>query len=144
MKILFLDIDGVLNSKRSELVLGHERTIENLDPICIKIVQMVVEETGCIICLSSDWRYRWDYKDLGKKLGLPILFETEHYIHHDRDEGQRSKEIKEIVEGLQPEKFAILDDNEYYDEFEGMNFVDTMEEVGIGYMDYKLLIEYLK
>ena len=43
MKLLFLDIDGVLNSFRSDLVLGNEHTVENLDPIAVELVRKVVE-----------------------------------------------------------------------------------------------------
>lgn len=144
MKLLFLDIDGVLNSKRSDLALGKEKTVKNLDPLSLKLVKLVVEETGCVICLSSEWRYEHNYIELGKELGLPILFETEHTEEHDRKSLIRGEEIKDVVEGLNPDKFCVLDDNEFGDEFEGMNMVDVAEEVGVGYMDYKLLIEYLK
>ena len=78
MKILFLDIDGCLNSKRTETAYGKDRTIENLDPIAIGLIQEVVNETGCLICLSSDWRLSHDFMKLGKQLDLPIIFETNH------------------------------------------------------------------
>lgn len=138
MKLLFLDIDGVLNSYRSDLVLGQERTIENLDPIALDLIRQVVKKTDCIICLSSDWRLNHDYMELGKKLKLPILFQTPDF------DGNRVKEIEEVLEGLQPEAYAILDDEEDRHEFDGMNFVNVAEEEGISYKDYLLLLEYLK
>lgn len=45
MKILFLDIDGVLS-------LDHK----TLNDICIKNLKKIVDQTGCAIVLSSDWR----------------------------------------------------------------------------------------
>lgn len=53
MKVLFLDIDGVLN--------GHEWDDEakscNVRRECVKHLNHVVRETGCVIVISSAWRY---------------------------------------------------------------------------------------
>jgi hypothetical protein len=53
VKVLFLDIDGVLN--------GHEYDDEakscNIRRECVKRLNRVVKETGCKIVVSSAWRY---------------------------------------------------------------------------------------
>lgn len=53
MKVLFLDIDGVLN--------GHEWDDEakscNIRRECVRRLNRVVRETGCKVVLSSAWRY---------------------------------------------------------------------------------------
>jgi hypothetical protein len=53
MKVLFLDIDGVLN--------GHDWDDEakscNIRRECVKHLNRVVSETGCRIVVSSSWRY---------------------------------------------------------------------------------------
>lgn len=53
MKVLFLDIDGVLN--------GHEWDDEakscNIRRECVKHLNRVIHETGCKVVLSSAWRY---------------------------------------------------------------------------------------
>ena len=53
MKVLFLDIDGVLN--------GHEWDDDaqscNVRRECVKHLNRVIKETGCRIVLSSAWRY---------------------------------------------------------------------------------------
>jgi hypothetical protein len=53
VKILFLDIDGVLN--------GHDWNDEakscNIRPECVAHLNRVIRETGCKIVLSSAWRY---------------------------------------------------------------------------------------
>jgi hypothetical protein len=139
MKLLFLDIDGVLNNYRSELVFGREKSVDTLDPVALKLVQKVVKETGCVICLSSNWRFTHDFMELGAHLDLPILFQTPDYGGNDRGE-----EIMEVVNGLKPDKFVILDDDEEDHEYEGMQFVNVAEEDGLSYKDYLLLIEYLK
>lgn len=139
MKLLFLDIDGVLNNYRSRIVLGSARTIENLDPLALKLIQKVVKETGCVICLSSNWRLNHSFLKLGQQLDLPILFETPNL-----GEDKRAREIQEVVDGLQPDKYAVLDDEESHNEFAGMPFVNVADEDGVGYKDYLLLLEYLK
>ena len=48
MSILFLDIDGVLN--------GHQKT-GRIDQHCMANLNYVIEQTGCVIVISSSWRY---------------------------------------------------------------------------------------
>lgn len=139
MKILFLDIDGVLNSYRSQIVLGREHNIESLDPIALDIVRKIVKETGCIICLISEWRLHWDYMELGKKLKLPIMFETSH-----DDNKMRGEQVQEFLDEVKPEKYVVVDNDEVDFEYDGMPFVNVAEEDGLGYKDYLLAIEYLK
>ena len=59
MKILFLDIDGVLNSTRywddrnRNLPLGKAGA---LDPVAVERLNAIVDATGCLVVLSSSWR----------------------------------------------------------------------------------------
>ncbi len=139
MKILFLDIDGCLNSNRSEQAYGKQKTIENLDPIAVTLIHEVVSSTGCIICLSSDWRLYWDYMELGKKLSLPILFETNH-----SQEGLRVAQVQEVLDGVKPSSYCILDDEEVDGEFDGMNFVEVDGNNGVSYKNYLDMVDILK
>lgn len=65
MKILFLDIDGVLNSslwygKRRSLLAPPRKTIEQMiyeiDPDALARLKRIVESTGCELVISSTWR----------------------------------------------------------------------------------------
>lgn len=60
MKILFLDIDGVLNSQRFFNTLPHgfttTRSDEILDPEAIDRLNKIIRETGAKIVVSSSWR----------------------------------------------------------------------------------------
>lgn len=49
MKVLFLDVDGVLNSLNS----GGLYTLKKP---CLKRLENIVKDTGCKIVLSSTWR----------------------------------------------------------------------------------------
>lgn len=52
MKIIFLDIDGVLNSQHTDY--GDRR--DRLDSSAIAHLNTVVQQTGARIVLTSDWR----------------------------------------------------------------------------------------
>lgn len=66
--IIFLDIDGVLNS---------ERSIGRLDPIPIKRIANLCKNTNSKVIISSSWRWAtWEttYSELNRHLELrPIL-----------------------------------------------------------------------
>lgn len=139
MKLLFLDIDGCLNSYKTRILYGHKKTVETLDPIALDLIKKIVDETKCVICLSSEWRLYHDFMKLGKQLDLPILFETIH-----DDSMTRSEQIQEVLEALKPDKYAIIDDEEDEGEFDGMDWVNIAEEDGFGYKDYLLVMNFLK
>lgn len=48
MKIIFLDIDGVLNYENSKSKVEEEK---------VKLLKEIVGRTDAEIVLSSDWRY---------------------------------------------------------------------------------------
>ena len=55
MKVIFLDIDGVLNcGTTTELTKTGDRFVENK---FIERLKKIVDETGAKVVLSSDWRY---------------------------------------------------------------------------------------
>jgi Swiss Army Knife RNA repair-like protein len=56
-KIIFLDVDGVLNKEAS---FGPNKTSLVLDPHCCSRFLTLVEETGAKVVLSSTWRYSDD------------------------------------------------------------------------------------
>lgn len=141
MKLLFLDIDGCLNSYRTRILYGHEKSVKTLDPIALDLIKKIVDETKCVICLSSDWRKFHNFMELGKQLGLPIIFET----GHDEDDNKtRAELIQEVIDSVEPSKYVIIDDEEDEDEFDGMNWVNVAEEDGFGYKDYLLVMNFLK
>ncbi len=59
--VLFLDIDGVLNSKKWEK--DHIRQLQEkkqIDPEAVKKLAKIVKSTGAIIILHSGWRFWFD------------------------------------------------------------------------------------
>lgn len=54
MKVLFLDIDGVCNS-RHWAEQGNSMW-HGTDPAAVQLVKRIIKETGCKVVLSSTWR----------------------------------------------------------------------------------------
>ena len=107
MKVLFLDIDGVLRTT------GH---IDILEPALILHLKRIVEETGVKIVLSSDWRKKFlDLKMAEQQLGffgIEIFDVTPIVLPSLLSSKCRWQEIKEWMKDKEIEKFAIVDDDE--------------------------------
>lgn len=110
MKIIFLDIDGVLNSVKTSVAHGGYPTAlehsEAFDWVAIKLLQRLCDSSGAQIVLSSAWRLWFDFADVGKAFGLPIIDGTPSF------RGSRGHEINYWLQG-HPEVqcYAILDDD---------------------------------
>ncbi len=71
MKILFLDIDGVLNSDRwfteqqDGTFMPHE---DKMDPKAVAVLNEIIEKSGAKIVISSSWRKFFDFDELKRIL----------------------------------------------------------------------------
>jgi hypothetical protein len=104
VKVLFLDIDGVVNNKRTK---ENFEGFMAIDPAMAALVQRIVQNTGCEIVLSSSWRLFKNSRDeLERKI---CKFADITPILH----APRGYEIK-VWLTLHPEieHYAILDDAE--------------------------------
>jgi len=81
-KIIFLDIDGCLNSDkwfqnydgRNPGNLNGEEG--DLDPLCINRIIKICNETGAKVVISSDWRISW----YGTQVRLARMGLDENYV----------------------------------------------------------------
>ena len=130
-KIIFLDVDGVLNSAEFSRWLwdNHEkkyRGYEMLDQRAILCLQDIVFVTGAKIVLSSSWRISsLRTKQLEEQL-LPYGLEIIDRTISDAS-GGRGEEVKEWL-SRHPEvsHFVILDDDDdFKDEELKKHFVQT-------------------
>ena len=65
MKIIFLDIDGVVNcSDTKERFHG----LVGVEQEKIKLIKQIVDATGAKLVLSSTWRVGWFYEETGTHL----------------------------------------------------------------------------
>jgi len=146
MKVIFLDVDGVLNSTE-DMMEYLKRTgkksaglYDEVEPRALKLFKEIVDKTGAEIVVSSSWRYGWTHKhlELGgeliiklkeelEKVGLKILDTTPilHGVH-------RGDEIRDWLERHpEVESFIILDDDSDMCEFTNTNLVKTTNSRGL-------------
>jgi len=144
MKILFFDIDGIINSKRTAMAFGgypwNAKSLENFDLVALALIRLLCEQTGSKIVLSSSWRIDPDWKELADQLELPIIDRTPQQLSSIRGE--------EIADWLNshPEitQYAIVDDNSDMLEEQLPYFVQTSAEDGLSYQNYLQLKKLLK
>ena len=113
MKILFLDIDGVLNSTRSCVALGgyphsfSEDDMRKFDVVALGLVQRLCRACPELrIVLSSTWRTSFAPLDVGTALKLPIIDSTP-VLH-----GRRGEEIAHwLAAHPDVQEWAIVDDD---------------------------------
>lgn len=74
-KIIFLDIDGVLNYDswfRGRFVGGEGLYADELeaatDPACVQRLNMIVQQTGALVVLSSSWRHSAPWEETAQAL----------------------------------------------------------------------------
>ena len=58
MKVIFLDVDGVLNSQQL-FEKSEDAQLISVDEENIKNLKKIVDATGAKIVLSSSWIYGW-------------------------------------------------------------------------------------
>ena len=149
MKVLFLDVDGVLTNFPYLLLLYHkeQRKIipeEQIDPNCMRQLKRIVEETNVKIVLSSSLRMTSFYETLMKVFhdyNLEIYDKTP-YI-----EGKRGEEIRTwLKDHPEVESFAILDDKQFSDFYELSKYLvqTSYHETGLNEKKSDEVIHLLK
>lgn len=117
MKIIFLDIDGVLNvypQRNEEYPDGHDEYGARFHEHLVENLKTILDATGAKIVMSSSWRHNgfaaitemWKFRNLpGEVIDL-----TPYHKHG----AWRGEEIKEYVDNttLNIESYVILDDDE--------------------------------
>lgn len=76
-KILFLDIDGVVNSEES-FTKGSQRDHHGIDPYMAFLVGKIQLDTGCEVVLSSAWRGHEDNHQVIKQQVVDFIDITGH------------------------------------------------------------------
>lgn len=122
-KIIFLDIDGVLNSQDFYASDRYDRTKSRLeyesmlDPHAIKRLNEIIERTGAYLVLSSTWRLRFrskyartDIQEFFSKAGIKGTFLGRTTTKWDRFRGNQIQQWLDDQRG-EPESFIILDDD---------------------------------
>jgi hypothetical protein len=115
MKILFLDIDGVLNHQMYE---SHHETGDSLDPRCTYQLTRVIKATDCKLVISSTWRLNiigGDFSLYGFETMLSACgVKGARVIGYTHNRG--NSRFKQIMDWLKDSdfeivKYAIVDDD---------------------------------
>lgn len=139
MRVLFLDIDGVLNSMRTCTAFGgwpHRlQHIQAFDQVAIRLLQRLCDSSGVQIVLSSAWRGSEPIKAFADAFGLPIISETPHLL------GQpRGAEIAAwLAEHPEVDQFAIIDDDPDMLPEQLPRFIQTDAEEGMSWANFRAL-----
>lgn len=131
-KVIFLDIDGVINSERTCYAYGslpHDSQDKFFDEVAIGMIRKLCMQTSADIVLSSSWRYHHDYRDLAKSLHLPIIDAT---TTNNTTYVPRGVEIQEYLD-YHPHitHYVIVDDNSDMLDSQQENFVRTSTREGL-------------
>ena len=154
MKIIFLDIDGVMNNTRTKERCGYNTGIENNALIVLK---RIVDASSAKICLVSSWKEFWFKEDKKSQDEMANYLDNRMYefgleIWDKTNEIQkRGKEINNYIshlinQGIVVENFVILDDEllDYAEEGLLKNLVHTNYLIGITMEDSAKAISILQ
>lgn len=115
MKVIFLDIDGVLNSRQYDA--DRETAEGNIDVSRLLLLKQLVDQAGAKIVLTSSWRRHWDPAgdcpdEIGKELEAAFgRFGINLYDKTPELDNDRAKEIsKWLAMNRDVDAFVIIDD----------------------------------
>jgi len=133
-KVLFLDIDGVLNSRfYYKYIYKPEEGGSRFDPYCVILVKKLVEEFSLKIVISSTWRDG----AMNRLVNELDANDFTDYLHEDWltpvvRPASRGKEIELwLEEHSEVKDYLILDDNQKMLDYQISKFVQTSALMGM-------------
>jgi hypothetical protein len=144
IKVIFLDIDGVLNhdkwytSDTYKNMYQNENNELDLDPICVERINNICHKTNAKIVISSNWRISW----YGTILRLTRGGLKEQYIIDKTPERMwvnipnfdrsRGAEINDWLEQHNEcENYIILDDRTDFKKEQLYHFIKINPNIGL-------------
>jgi hypothetical protein len=147
MNILFLDIDGVLNSSRTRMAFGDyphgflASDIGLFDYVAVGALRNLCRAGSIAIVLSSSWREDFDAASVAHALDLPVIDSTP--IH--RGGSSRGGEIAAwLAAHPEVQRYCILDDGDDFLPAQQACFVRTDADEGLSYQALMELAAYFR
>lgn len=137
MKILFLDIDGVVN-KQDNFNPAFTDNIYPIDSYCAFLVGRIQLQTGCEVVLSSSWRHHPEGVQNVSERVVRLLDKTPTSDKYRGDEIQMWLDKHPEVD-----KYAILDDDMDFYAYQAPNYFKTTFEEGLTDEISRSVIEHL-
>lgn len=149
MKIIFLDVDGVLNSQNDLMIYRKKNNINHcilyteVEDRPLKLLKEIVDKTAAKIVVSSSWRIgckrSGEESILGNRLFVKLETRLKEYGMNIYDitpslgsRSQRGDEIREWLSKNPTDNFIILDDDSDMCEYREMdNFIHTTYKYGL-------------
>jgi hypothetical protein len=159
MRLLILDIDGVLNSHRSAIGwggFGHmplniltmsPRTVRHRtrwDPVAVGMLKRILIETRCKVLISSVWRKGATLRELRwlfAAYDLPNVIVGKTGSHWT---GFRGREIRQWLAAHKHwgiKDYLILDDDSDFFSYQKGRLIKTQHEVGLDYPAFQFIID---
>jgi hypothetical protein len=148
MKLIFLDIDGVINSTRTAIAHGGypykmpiERGLGKFDKTAIRLIRKLVKETGSKVVISSTWRGSAKGVSCFDALGLPVIGMTPQRSPHGYERGYEIRDyLDEFMLNSEPhdslETYVIIDDDSDMLEVQKKHFVKVDSHNGFSFQNY--------
>ena len=134
MKIIFLDIDGVLNCKSTPNPRNFPYIV---DPKLLKRLKRLLDRTGATIVLSSTWRYDPAGIFSAKHWGIPFMD-----VVPDMPKQPRSDEILSWLKAHpKVKRFVVIDDED--DELDQLPLFQPSANTGLTDKIVKGATDYL-
>ena len=136
MKVIFLDIDGVLNTN-SDKEISNDK---------LKLLSELVSKTGAEVVLSSSWRYGWNQPEKNKPgtrfYNLKQQFKDNDIVIKETIglDLTKSIQIKNYLSTNVIDKYVVLDD----EPIDIVNLVQTNGDVGLTQSDCQKVVLLLK
>lgn len=157
MKVIFLDIDGVLNhdqwyvSKRYQDMQWDEDNELDVDPSCASRIVEICAQTASKVVISSSWRTSWYGTQFRlEKGGIPrdlILDKTPEFcwITIGNFDRSRSAEIQTWLDEHKNdvESYVIIDDQEVAKDDQLNHYVHVNPHIGFTEENKELAIKIL-
>jgi hypothetical protein len=142
LKVLFLDIDGVLNSTRSCIAnrgYPFDFSLEHMamfDHIAVAMIRGLCAAGGVSVVVSSAWRLTHHWDAIGRALDLPTMGSTPQLP------GVRGGEIAAwLAEHPEVTQYAIVDDDADMLPEQMPFFVKTNGHEGLSFANLSRLAE---
>ena len=136
MKVIFLDIDNVLNTNSDREILNDK----------LKLLSELVSKTGADVVLSSSWRYGWNKPELNQPgtriYRLKQLLKDNDIVIKDTIglDLTKSMQIKNYLNTNMISKYVVLDD----EPIDIVNLVQINGDVGLTQFDCQKAFQLLK
>lgn len=145
MKIIFLDIDGVLNNRKTQIPYG-------IDISCVDNFNYIIQKTNANIVLISSWRYMIMQGEMKLK-GFEYLLRSHGVNCKDRLIGltspdeifyERWYQVEHWIKHTENkiDSFVILDDYEDFPNYP-QNYIQTDGYYGLTFEDAKKAVHIL-